>query len=77
MDVLDRATSLGLLSKLLRLSLDVLNAQPSMHFTALSLANKIVDIAVLEQAHHPWAAQEATCGEKQVRNDVTILSSSF
>ena len=65
-DILDRATALGLLAKLLRLALDVLDAQPSMHFTALSLANKIIDICVIEQTHQPWSARECASTEKQV-----------
>ena len=65
-DILDRATALSLLAKLLRLALDVLDAQSSMHFTALSLANKIIDICVVEQTHQPWSAREGSSTEKQV-----------
>lgn len=65
-DVLDRATALRLLSKLLRLSLDVLDAQSSMHFTALSLVNKIVDVTVLEQTNQPWSAQDGCAKQVSV-----------
>ena len=50
----EKLQTLQQLSKLVRLALDVLRAQPSLNFTALSLINRIVDISIYHHAHHPW-----------------------
>ena len=61
----DKMTLLRQLGKLLRLSLDLLRAQTSMHFTALSLINRTIDISVLQQAHHPWNLQPSDAEPSQ------------
>ena len=61
----DKLTILRHLGKLLRLALDLLRAQSSMHFTALSLINRVIDICILHNAHHPWTLQN-TDAQNQV-----------
>lgn len=44
----------------MRLALEILRAQSSLHFTALSILNRIVDICILHKSHHPWMLQHSS-----------------
>lgn len=53
----DKLSILYHLTKLMHLAVEILQAQASLHFTALAILNKVIDICIFQKAHHPWLLQ--------------------
>ena len=64
------------LSHLLKLVVELLNAEPSLHFCALSTMNHILDLCITRYVYHPWGYDDCSLPPIGHRREQYLRASS-